>query len=1009
MRKLVLIWLALGVGLACGCAERSAPVPAVNQNPQGKSLLKPDWAAQRELLDAPYQLKLDARIPLAFRALHQMLTAGVQANFRSELVKQRQILYLDQIKLAELPAYPELGQAKQALQKYVEVLAPSIVRTPQALGSKPASETPWLEPLETSFERLRSVAGLRAAELMGPDVAPRIAKALVNICFQSTDRLGTADEVCARALALLVVAEKVSPVSMTEPAALLAYTLGYEAEAAKLAEALGPEHPLRAFVTRNQATLRRLSTTREPTFAERMLWLIRLNESGKVDEEAAYRAQYFRGDQLTVSVLCARMRAPAAALQRELVEALPSLLLLEATALTREPAALRFRSGIRGSSARLEELVGTQLAIERLLVRGRGVYLGYGNVIERLSARAGAADALSPAATRSFLSTLMYSALRVRASWALAGEDKIELVVAGLRSQKLGDFADFSRWLDLILGPKLLSKAPEQIGRAEKLRDFGGLAWQPLYETFDGGARFGSSAEFALAKAFFSHLDSRPRYRRLAANVASVSLSDLLLRERLLDAAVKAAPNADPELSLTYARFVQDSKQLIAYSKDSSWELAFRASAVAELGHTGSPSSEAIGQHFSSLLSDTEDDWAGRAVYVSFLKRQEALDSALSITRAWLYPNPRSSTAHLISARTEAASILMKQGKTAEGWKLVEPMINTLQSDALRVGSQILVRLKNVDRAVALAGVDLKQEPRAPAARANCVELLWRAGRYEAAAKMLTESASKFGEAGFGIEMSERFAHALGSKPEAARLAFDALREAKPISTVLARLGGALQGSNPGLAFELLQSIKASGPQQFGNLLSSYAAKKQAQGESAALAWISEHVNKKSREGLVELAYTRHVDELLWDFADPTDKPQAERDLVWLFRAAALLRERKNSDPNFAKVKRYFQESETAASPGSLSLSLALGRYLVGTLPLETLLPFAHTPHNACRVAYYLGVKAQASDQLEAAHTWYRMAAETGPPDLAEHRFAVAQLEAWRDTGKALKFLGHAN
>lgn len=1009
MRKLVLIWLVLGVGLACGCAKRSAPVPAVNQNPLGKSLLKPDWAAQRELLDAPYQLKLDARIPLAFRALHQMLTAGVQANFRSALEKHRQILYLDQIKLAELPEYPELGQAKEALQKYVEVLAPSIVRSARTQGSKPASETPWLEPLETSFERLRSVAGLRAAELLSPDVAPRIAKALVNICFQSTDLLGTADEVCARALALLVVAEKVSPVSMTEPAALLAYTLGYETEAAKLAEALGPDHPLRAFVTRNEATLRRLSASREPTFAERLLWLIRLNESGNVAEETGYRARYFRSAQLSLSVLCARMRAPAAALQRELVEALPSLILLEATALTREPAALRFRSGIRGSSARPEEFVETQLAIERLLVQGRGVYVRYTNVMERLSARAGAADALSPAATRSWLSTLMYTALRARASLALTDEGQAELVASRLRAQKLGDFADFSRWLDLVLGPKLLSKAPEQIGRAQKLREFGGVAWQSLYETFGGGARYGASAEFALARAFFAHLDSRPAHRWLAANVASASLADLVLRERLLGAAVTAAPNAEPELSLTYARFVQDSNQLLAFSKESSWGLAFRARAIAEWGHTGSPSSEAIDQHFSSLLSATEDDWAGRAVYVSFLKRQRALDSALSVTRAWLYPNPRSSAAHLISARTEAASILMEQGKAAEGWKLVDPMIDTLQSDALRVGSQILVRLKDVDRAVALAGVDLKREPRAPAARANYVELLWRAGRYEAAAKMLTESAREFGEVGFGREMSERFAHTFRGEPEAARLAFDALRAAKPSSTELGRLGGALQGSNPGLAFDLLKSIKASGPEQFGNLLSAYAAKKQAQGESSALAWISEHVTKKSREDLVELAYTRHIDELLWDFADPTDKPQAERDLVWLFRAAALLRERKNSDPNFAKVKRYFQESETAASPRSLSLSLALGRYLVGTVPLETLLPFAHTPHNACRVAYYLGVKAQASDQLEAAHTWYRMAAETGPLDLAEHRFAVAQLEAWRDTGKALKFLGHTD
>ncbi len=1008
MRQLAWISFVISLGVACGCTERSTPVPVVNQNPQGKSLLKPDWAAQRELLDAAYQLKLDARIPLAFRALHQMLTAGVQANFRSALEKHRQIIYLDQTKLAELPEYAELGQAKAALQKYLEALTPSIVKPKEAVGSNPASETPWLEPLETSFERLRSVAGLRAAELLSPEVAPRIAKALVNICFQSTDLLGTADEVCARALALLVVAEKVSPVTMTEPAALLAYTLGYEAEAQKLSEALEPDHPLRAFVTRNQATLRRLSTSREPTFAERVLWLIRLNESGNVDEETAYRAQYFRSDQLTVSVLCARMRARAAALQPELVDALPSLLLLEATALTRAPDALRLRSGIRRSSARPEELVESQLAIERSMVQGQGVYLGYENVIERLSARAGAADALSPAATRSFLSTLMYTALRVRISLALTEEGQAELVASSLRGQKLGGFSEFSGWLELVLGPKLLSKAPEQIGRAQKLRELGGFAWQSLFETLGGSARYGAPTEFALARAFFAHLDSRPQYRWLAANGANVSLSDLALRERLLGAAVTAAPNADPESSLTYARFVQDSNQLLAFSKDSSWGLALRASAVAELSQTGSPSSDAMAQHFASLLSATEDDWEARAVYVSFLKSQHALDSALLVTREWLYPNPRSNTTHLISARAEAASILMEQGKAVEGWKLVEPMIDTLQSDALQVGSQILVRLKNVDRAVALAEADLKREPRAPAARANYVELLWRAGRYEAAAKMLTESASEFGETDFGGEMSERFAHALGSEPEAARLAFDALRESKPSSTVLARLGGALKGSNPGLAFELLQSIKASGPEQLGNLLSAYAAKKQAQGESAALAWISERVNKKSREDLIELAYTRHIDELLWGFADPTDKPQAERDLIWLFRAAALLRERKDTDPNFTKVKHYFQESE-AASPGSLSLSFTLGRYLVGKLTLETLLPFAHTAHNACRVAYYMGVKAQANDQLEAAHTWYRMAAETGPLDLAEHRFAVAQLEAWRDTGKALKFQGHTN
>lgn len=998
----LLLSVLLGLGVLVRCEQKPAPSPVPVQRAAAKSLLTVDASAERERLDAPYRLKLDARVPRGFRAVHQMLTAGVQADFHSTSEKKHRYVYRDQTKLAELSEAPELAESKAAILKYAEFLGPLIVRAPEApLSASAATETPWLEPIESSFQRLNSVAGLRASELLGRDVAPRVARALVNLCFQATDRLGTADDVCARALTLLAIAEKVSGVSLAEPAALLSYTMGYEAEAERLSEVLGAEHPLRAFVTRNDAVLRRLATANAPSFATRLLWLVRLNEAGKADEEASYRGQYFRGAELTASVLCARLRGKEGALQPEFVAALPSLLLLEANGLTRDPQALRFRTEIRSSSARPEELTEVGVAIERLFAPNTSVFVAYETVTERLSARAGAADALSSAATRSFLSTLMFSALRARALSVGENPSGKAALVESLRRQKLGVFEEFSRWLNVASGPKVAGRAPELLAQAQKLREIGGVGWEPLYVALAAGVRPGSASQYALAQAFFSHLDSRPRYRWMAANVAGEALSDALLREQFLRVAVDAAPNAYPQQNIGLSGFLQDEKRLIALSQVPSWTLADRAHAVLELSRVEGVPAGALDENFRKLLSKTEDDWAARSVYVDFLRTRGQLDVALEVTREWLFPEPRSGAESLIAARTRAASILMEQGKLPEAWKLVEPLVDSLQSAPLQVASQILVRQKNVERAVALVEADVQRGSNAQSSQANYVDLLWRAARYDAAAKMLAEAQSQPSFDILLIDVSQRFSAMLGRDAEATKLAFDALRDAKLSPPRLARFAESVAKTHPELGFELFSRITAVGPEQLGNLLRAYIVLKKQKGEGAAVSWISEKVPQKSRQNLAELAFLQGQNELLWEFAEPTGRPLTESDFVWVLRAASLVRAQKTSDPKWKRVVGYFTPDTERKAPG---LSLLLGRYLVGGMDAEALVKLAVSPQNAARVAYYLGLMAQAKAKLEVAHTWYRVAAESGLTDLPECRLAKAQLDVWRDSGRALKF-----
>ena len=179
--------------------------------------------------------------------------------------------------------------------------------------------------------------------------------------------------------------------------------------------------------------------------------------------------------------------------------------------------------------------------------------------------------------------------------------------------------------------------------------------------------------------------------------------------------------------------------------------------------------------------------------------------------------------------------------------------------------------------------------------------------------------------------------------------------------------------------------------------LDAYSSLRQIKG-AEALAWLKETVPRGMLMPLSQWAWLRRHYSLVWDVV-PDPKVQSEdADAVWLCRAAATLLDGGETHKQWPRLIEHYKEGAKRHYHG-------LGRYLVGLADEATVLKLATGKRQACEVACFIGLKAQAEGRYVDAATWYRLALEIGADNMAEYRWAFSQLDAWQRQGRSLEWL----
>ncbi len=928
-------------------------VPAQwNRTPRSSAELE-GWLSER------VRLRPDTRALLALDALHRMRGANVEAA-TARWIDGRWALSVAGHDAGTLAADADFGDL-------LDVVAREAGRLPplgETTAPIPDAVTwPTLTPSRDATVILDALDAAWTAGARRPEVLGAAARALAALTIETPDCIEGADVIAAQALAALGWARAVGRPETTAEA-LLAKRMGYDAAAARTVdasdatvgdEAVGP------WVRRDDAALRALATRDDARERTRYLWFLRLVERRDGGAAASWAAS---------SLHASSSRLPVAAFVSEAYDVEPLDLARRIAA--REPslrlAALEAESGAAGTTVPERSEVFARLSALTSRLRARGPFFDRGLRVARASA--------------SVLS-------------AIAAEQRILLDVLGAPSaasealEAFGpssDHGDFLAW-----SSNLVAASDGQRDVSALLRDLSARSTvgAPLL------ARTYAAAIEALDdrdprrrgayERFSARLDGRPAHRARAVESLGEVLHDVPRQETACTTLLRLSTRVAPSMTLRCLKERADTPGLLAFVQDTSWTVTDRTRAVLFASLHGDLA--AVDGAWQHLLADAPEDRTPTLEYARWLDEHGRGAEAISRLRAYdatHHDAPGIGEFHL---RARLAKLLRARGDAAGALALTTPDVPGMVGSTLTQHALTLATLGRFDEAEATARQNLARYP-GGSTRALLAEVFWMRGAPDRAAETLTElraSASDWHEVGTSFARAHHTASV-----DATLRDFAPLTRPPFIPGYVEIVTNALQ--HEGRA-DLAVATHATLPFQgrvtpvagLTPIVREYQFRRVAEGDERALAWIRGAVPDALRAPLVMEAYLRHEEALLWSVVTPSGDDDGV-ECVWLLRTSDALT-RGEADPHRAALVAHY------GAPRRSAYAL-MGRYLLGDVALDEVLALATTPKRRAEVAYFVGLRAQASGHSAEASDWYQLAGLVGAQGVAETGWASEALKA---------------
>lgn len=958
MRARSVSWLFLAAALVACEKPTRAPAPDAAAGLEPIEVLRARLAQARAI--AP-----DRRFLSAVVELHHVLTGwNREPAFVERSTSGFEVQHYA-APVGALPARADLSDAKRLLSAYLT-----------KIGKAPALEGPKARgglDLLLEDEALSTLARVQAGWAHPTREALHDAtRALVSLAVLSPDDLGDADGIAGRALAALVIDETLGGVDVRREEALLAWSMGYAAHAAKVSSTLPDDDPVRAFLALDDERLERSANGGGGRLA-RFLFARRLDVRGDHAAAAAARRRWFPGHLVDPGFLLARLDG-AGDPDGRVARALFASALLDVTADAGAVVAGKARADLIALAreadpdpARVSTIVHGWLAIQRVEGLAR---------FEQDLPRVGDHD-VGPFFDRGARRDL----LRARATTSLHREglalartlvpDAASKAFAVAIGSETGALAKaFGTWHRALVDARRGAAVEGPLATLEPLGPIA-AAERVLAITSAIGA---SSTELRdEAKRAVAGLDGRPDRRARIARIArAVLLDDALERDVLrelealapardLDALVRLAaiegPKGGARLDVLRGPIAPPSERI-----------GLLARAERDLGVDREADVAAI-------AGDPASDDTRRAS-IERLEDKGKLEPARAAAEAWLEAAGKRPGPPGASLLETVARLRAKTTDAQGAWTLLEPHLARLPG--LRVRAAIVLaslgRRNEAEPMVRGAAADL---PPLDAAAA-LVEVLLRAGDAAAAVAAL-DAVSSAGANALEASVGEAFARAavLSEGGRDPKPIVSALHQAStPIATRRAVARAILRAGDLALAAAILDGAAEDAHGPIARLaLRAEAAR--ARGEKTLTVEPSlrpvfapvAHEHGLAAPPLVAPAGYGAMGELAWVLAATRPEVLADDAARAPFRA------------HFANAKAY--------APGAITARI--GRFLAGLDDEAALRAVATTAKTRCEVAYYLALRADADRRDADARTWLQVALDEGTPSIAEWRWAAAR------------------
>ncbi len=811
------------------------------------------------------------------------------------------------------------------------------------------------------------------------------AYAYARLLLSHEDTLEVSDEVAARAVAVLALAEDSAGEALVRPRVLIAHRLGYEREAEEMAAALPPSDPVRLFAERDFEALEALASQANAPVDLSLLYARLLTIGEKREQFIRYVASLrpeLRNDFgiLALDAVHGTALAPDLLL---LARTIGDLALASGTAIALDP--------------KLQDQIAAQEAIARLLSQPPYGLLGLAESLLAKLTKDSSGRLLDPATRAAVYRTQIYtgfdsvaSDLVARLNSASASTEFATLLGRG----KSAAADQFERYLAArIAAQERRLGANEAVANIAQL-GFGPRSLEILFHPMSEGNY--DALWLEAIKLLFRRADTRVDHRTLLADIASRGLFDIALNERLERSVAREWPHEAYWHALVSFRD-GDHAGVQRWLTDRSVSPWMRANLLPLIKGSDFLSKGETRGLYERLIEIDPTDWSVAKKYVEFLENDRDYPQARRVIDVWLARSDRRSGMEELVARTALARAYHKEGNLDAAWEAVAQPLAGMYGDAFRRAALIRLDQGTAVEAEAICRRALERYPGNIPTAASLARVFWRQDRHDEAAAVLKEQVAQIGliewRRAIAPDFIEEFAN---SPPERIDAAVASLGRAGFHPSAIEQISfKATEAQEPDLAFQLLSTTPLTQFESLDPISSAYRSLEQLRGREEALRWLEERVPASYRPGMSHFGYGGGSYELQWEFVpDPVGHGRLD-DYIWILRAASYLRDGATRSDWRARLDDYY-----SSAPDSFYNKI--GAMVIGRLEPSDVWITATQLDQRVEAAYFIAVRAEASGDLEMAIAWYRIALESGLRREAEPHWSLNQLSRLRQQGKSV-------
>ncbi len=986
MKRRLVIYVALAAEIAGALVLNQWMLARTAKPPPGATAAKQPAGARSSELPDPC-LGPDVRLLQAVGEVHRVMTATAFEPAVARFDAGQWHLTHRGVEVGVVPEFPDFADMTGVLSGWARRLGVQSI-----FPARPVLENagPALDQLGRMHAVLAAAEcdrlagkGVRSAGLLALG-----ARTLVMLELQTTDEVGIADRVAARALALVAASQAIDSTAVSREACLLAHRMGYGAWAWSAAERLPEDDAIRLYVREEDDRLAAEAARRGAGAESRFLRLVRVAGERDPERWSAWLGSAFGAeDAMSLPALGTGFAV------RNFETRMPAAYLVFLTVAQE----LRMLDAIAGPDSTTRETPPLATFVR-----------DFEGILGRMSPGADGLF-LDRDLLRAYYRGSFYTALWSVGEHHRSGLSSIPATqgfAAELATLPEGPAAEFGRWYthlsDSKGGNAQTLELREDIARTAS---FGAPLLLRTFQEIRQRATYGSLQPRYAALALARRLDSRPEHRLEFGTIAGLDLLMLPLAEELTASAASASSPLEEVTQGWWARLNEDRVRIETLLAQPGLTADQQAVLLTSLRAVAGRDSATVCAAFQRCMAQHPGSWRLVDAFCEYASLDlKAYPLSRAAVERWLARNRQRNDLEVVAATAALARTYERQGRWAEALRVVEPVAGSQQYDAMAGTAMAYEHVGRAADAETLAVFAWQRYPDSPDAQSLVAEIFWRHGKYDVAAEALADQRFRVSPNDWRWTLAPRFVESFKGRDAEAMKAVAALgRPDIPGNYVVQLATGCGNNGRRDLAFEILQRVRTDGMETVAQIYHSYYQLKRWKGQPAGVAWIRPHMDRlgaAERALITYEAYRNGDPELLWEVgAAPVGM---DGEFHWLMRAATSLRWRDADPAHERELTAHF------ARPSD-DRYRTLGRFLRGLEADSTVLALADGARHVCEVQYYRGLKAQSEGRYRDAAECYARSVATSQAQVGEFRWAMAQLEEWRDRNRTLAKLAEAD